>query len=188
LLRGGRFLFGLSLDWRGWLAADCCVACPGGLLAWRMAPPRHEGGGAGRRSRQAPSLAANAGPLRASCPPLRTSPLMTRRRTGCRWGRQGASAAQPRKARRSHPPTPPRQARATVPEGGVPGPRPPRRRRFEEVVWGAVGRVSATWMSPKSPHGWVHGVPDEPPHTASTEAAPRNGRGPGTPPTPGISP
>src|SRR5690606_25377588 len=32
------------------------------------------GGGAGRRSRQAPSLAANAGPLRASCPPLRTSP------------------------------------------------------------------------------------------------------------------
>src|SRR5690606_4341616 len=80
-----------------------------------------------RRSRQAPSLAANAGPLRASCPPLRTSPLMTRRRTGCRWGRQGASAAQPRKARRSHPPTPPRQARATVPEGGVPGPRPPRR-------------------------------------------------------------
>src|SRR5690606_17519234 len=52
--------------------------------AWREAPPRHEGGGAGRRSRQAPSLAANAGPLRASCPPLRTSPLMTRRRTGCR--------------------------------------------------------------------------------------------------------
>src|SRR5690606_40957025 len=69
------------------------------------------------------------------------------------WRRQGASAAQPR------------QARATVPEGGVAGPRPRRRRRFEEVVWGAVGRVSATRMSPKSLHGRIHGVPDEgPPH------------------------
>src|SRR5690606_32650850 len=105
-------------------AGTWCGAFPGGLGAWRVAPPRHEGGGAGRRSRQAPSLAANAGPLRASCPPLRTSPLMTRRRTSGRWGRQGASAAQPR------------QARATVPEGGVAGPRPRRRRRFEEVVWG----------------------------------------------------
>src|SRR5690606_14662704 len=103
------------------------------------------------------------------------------------WRRQGAAALQPRaqlrstaqalaklaSSPRSYPPPPPRQARATVPEGGVPGPRPPRRRRFEEVVWGAVGRVSATWMSPKSPHGRVHGVPDE---------------GPPTPPPPRLHP
>src|SRR5690606_34912436 len=91
-------------------------------------------------------------------------------------------------ARRSCPPTPPRQARATVPEGGVPGPRPPRRRWFEEVVWGGrrpgFGDMDVaekpTWTYPRRP--------GRAPHTASTEAAPRKGRGRGTPPTPGISP
>src|SRR5690606_6310727 len=107
------------------------------------------------------------------------------------WRRQGAAALQPRaqlrstaqalaklaSSPRSYPPPPPRQARATVPEGGVPGPRPPRRRRFEEVVWGAVGRVSATWMSPKSPHGRVHGVPDEaPPHRLHRDCTPQRPR------------
>src|SRR5690606_308494 len=78
---------------------------------------------------------------------------------------------------RSCPPPPPRQARATVPEGGVPGPRPSRRQWFEEVVWGAVGRVSATRMSPKSPHGRVHGVPDEgPPHRLHRGSPPQRPR------------
>src|SRR5690606_13448090 len=54
---------------------------------------------------------------------------------------------------------------------------PPRRRSFEEVVWGAVGRVSATRMSPKSPHGRVHGVPDEgPPHRLHRDSSPQRPR------------
>src|SRR5690606_6948931 len=54
---------------------------------------------------------------------------------------------------------------------------PPRRQWFEEVVWGAVGRVSATWMSPKSPHGRVHGVPDEgPPHRLHRRSPPQRPR------------
>src|SRR5690606_38162025 len=75
-----------------------------------------------------------------------------------------------------------------VPEGGVPGPRPSRRQWFEEVVWGAVGRVSATRMSPKSPHGRVHGVPDEGPPHRLHRGSPRKGREPDTPPAPRLSP
>src|SRR5690606_23601388 len=64
------------------------------------------------RRRPAVSPSAIRGGERRPAPGLLPSasdlPLMTRRRTGGRWGRQGASAAQPR------------QARATVPEGGVP--------------------------------------------------------------------
>src|SRR5690606_10288607 len=73
------------------------------------------------------------------------------------WRRQGASAAQPR------------QARATVPEGGVAGPRPRRRRRFEEVVWGG-----------RRPGFGDTDVAEKPTWTYSR----RPGRGPPTPPPP----
>jgi hypothetical protein len=106
---------------RGWDAGLCVVAFPGGLLAWRVAPPRHEGG-------------APAGGIAG--------------------------------ARRSRPPTP-RQARATVPEGGVPGPRP---LRGGYLGGGGVGGPRPGRREP------VHGG------FSATSVSPKPGRRPPTPP------